>query len=86
MRTNKATEVFAAPNHSKNLVERINAGTPLHVVEAAGSLYKVQLPDEQEVYINSNVVSEATPSAKIITTDSAEVLLADANEMASRKN
>jgi hypothetical protein len=81
---NKTTEVSAAPNDNKTTVEKIIAGTPLHIIAATGSLYKVQLPDEREAFINSNIISYATP-VKTITTDSAAILLTGATANAAGK-
>lgn len=85
VRNNKTTEVFNAVGENKQLVEKLNAGTALHVTAATGSFYKVQLPAETIGFISSTAVKNADEPVKTITVDSSIVLLSYANEMAPGK-
>ncbi len=81
----KTAEVFTSPAGSKSGIEKLNTGTPMQIVAATGSMYKIRLPDEEEAFISSAVVTNANEPMKVIAIDSSAVLLSTATETAAGK-
>jgi murein DD-endopeptidase MepM/ murein hydrolase activator NlpD len=85
VRSNKTINIVASPFNRKTIMEKLNSGTALHVIGAAGSMYKIQLPDKSEAFVRNADVSIAGKPVKTITAHTATVLETDATDSAAGK-
>src|SRR6478735_221887 len=85
VRATKKVNIVASAADSKAVVEKLDAGTALYVLGAAGSMYKIQLPGKHEAFVHYADVHIADKPVNTITTAVATLLHTDPDETAAAK-
>jgi murein DD-endopeptidase MepM/ murein hydrolase activator NlpD len=83
MRNTKATTVIGT--HKDNASTKIKANTPLRVMGATSSWYKVELPGGEKVLVAGSAVTKADQPIKTIHVTSKQLLLDNPRESAPAK-
>lgn len=84
VRNNAAASLYPEPSAKSQPLEKLEANSALQVISAAGSWYKVMLPDQKEGFISSSAVT-ATPLRTISSKEETRLLDAPDTTAATKR-